>query len=845
MNIDKSLKKMLKGKTNIGFNMTKPARVGMSSIDLRANKMLNKKLNFPKISSKPSKKDWDGDGILNRRDCQPRNIMRQDKKNITPEERTAMNFALNILSKIQPAPNPLTDKQKLPDEHIRPGKKGLLRAREYFQRPEVKEKQKEYHQRPEVKERQKEYHQRPEVKEKQKEYIQRPEVKERKREYAKKYIQRPEVKEKQREYIQRPEVKERKREYFQRPEVKERQRESAKRYYKKQKWKNMSEEQRNEQRQIKPDTDGDRIPDEYDCQPDNVMRQDTVAGRYLNKPEYYMIIDYVAADIKPNAVVEIPNHKIKKEMPLVIEYIKQKGLNYHMYGNDMIVVYKGQYKYSKNIHPYEISNKYGADKFLGYPKKSVYGTNNLGYKSVEKKLINKGIKHEDLKVLDFVPYNLTPEETKIEIQKRKNLNLRTQQGNEDTDGDGVINVLDCNPNKNEQDWNIKQSNNITYMSPTKFLKKTEGLDTPQSQRQFLSKGYFDIEKNEIRPIKELGIHIKSSNKKVDIPYLGEKSGFGMREHKGRHRAYAAELAGENLIPVRIPKRQNNINLRTQQGNEDTDGDGVINVLDCNPNNKNEQDFSLKADTPIVDYPESYGAKAKLVYMSPDEYMKQSYKSHGGKKSGSANVKEYEFDSVTSYRAPFEQSKATSSKEEYDKYSKYMEQEQMDMIKAGLHLKEGVVPVPWLETRKGKLIGQEGRHRAVSAREMGYTQIPVKIVETDKNYIFNQELNQILNKYEQNPRGHSQGECHNAVSEIARLFLKYHRSSPYNMKVYQIQTAGPDQKQSNHVVLQVGETFYDPTGIQYSNIQGIKHQSRTTKLPLYYKVYKIAEVQPYL
>jgi len=85
----------------------------------------------------------------------------------------------------------------------------LKRAKEYYQRPEVKERykerMKEYYQRPEVKERYKEwgkeYNQRPEVKERLKEYYQRPEVKEKRKEWSEEYYQRPEVKEKAKEYM--------------------------------------------------------------------------------------------------------------------------------------------------------------------------------------------------------------------------------------------------------------------------------------------------------------------------------------------------------------------------------------------------------------------------------------------------------------------------------------------------------------------------------------------------------------------------------------------------------------------------------------------------------------------
>jgi len=45
------------------------------------------KLNIPSLSKGPTKKDWDGDGIPNFRDCQPRNIMRQDDREWDPYDK--------------------------------------------------------------------------------------------------------------------------------------------------------------------------------------------------------------------------------------------------------------------------------------------------------------------------------------------------------------------------------------------------------------------------------------------------------------------------------------------------------------------------------------------------------------------------------------------------------------------------------------------------------------------------------------------------------------------------------------------------------------------------------------
>ena len=60
------------------FNIDKTIKKIISKKPVFRKNMFGKKLNFPSMSAKPSKRDWDGDGILNWKDCQPRNIMRQD-----------------------------------------------------------------------------------------------------------------------------------------------------------------------------------------------------------------------------------------------------------------------------------------------------------------------------------------------------------------------------------------------------------------------------------------------------------------------------------------------------------------------------------------------------------------------------------------------------------------------------------------------------------------------------------------------------------------------------------------------------------------------------------------------
>jgi hypothetical protein len=105
--------------------------------------------------------------------------------------------------------------------------------KEYYQRPDVKKRQKEYYQKNKkyikeyqqknkdiIKEYQKEYYQRPYVKE----YYQQPDIKKRKKEYDKEYRQRSDIKKRQKEYNkeynQRPSIKKRKKKYMKKYNIK-------------------------------------------------------------------------------------------------------------------------------------------------------------------------------------------------------------------------------------------------------------------------------------------------------------------------------------------------------------------------------------------------------------------------------------------------------------------------------------------------------------------------------------------------------------------------------------------------------------------------------------------------
>lgn len=99
-------------------------------------------------------------------------------------------------------------------------------------------------------------------------------------------------------------------------------------------------------------------------------------------------------------------------------------------------------------------------------------------------------------------------------------------------------------------WNVKQAEKegriIREMRPRDYLKKTGTSD--EYLKTFEFDTYADTEKGKSRPIKELAEKIKSEDTLVDLPMVEDSFGG----HEGRHRALAAEIAGEGKIPVIVP-----------------------------------------------------------------------------------------------------------------------------------------------------------------------------------------------------------------------------------------------------------------------------------------------------
>ena len=166
------------------------------------------------------------------------------------------------------------------------------------------------------------------------------------------------------------------------------------------------------------------------------------------------------------------------------------------------------------------------------------------------------------KVFDLMGFNTRHFAVKDKVTKPQKAILKSNNWMKvwsDSDKDGVINGLDCQPRNKKRHMVFRKPLPGEYtvkMSPREYLTRSGepnwGYDSERNGQSY----YLDNEKD-YQHISELQKLLKDPKVEVPLPYttgkLGPRKWSDERvQQEGNHRAYAAELNGDKEIDVIVP-----------------------------------------------------------------------------------------------------------------------------------------------------------------------------------------------------------------------------------------------------------------------------------------------------
>lgn len=447
-------------------------------------------------------------------------------------------------------------------------------------------------------------------------------------------------------------------------------------------WDEMDAQQRNVARKNLPDTDGDRVPDDYDCSPNNTMRQDrfnTVVKKekgyitYQNPEGQQIIVS--AKNIKGLPSKEdvaymidtAPKEAFDKDLKIrVANKIspmgpRTTGTYEHRVSNiftgdervPQIIIYKNKYgKFSsEGVVPSYIRNIPGSD-VIGHE---------LGHHISDKYNVDTGIVRFSPPGRYIVNRNRKNIPTDVKQKWRFfNENYPKSEGGEEEFAEAFGSWM-YNPIPSPGNKSIISSNKpgLIY-SPEQYEKRYNKyiVGTPEGRQIIKEQEFFD------KNFKQL----KFSSSALEEDTLG----------------WQQDIQSSAV-------QQSNLQLRLQKGNEDTDGDGVINVMDCDPQDKDKQDWDIEAARKQGYYIEN---------MSPTMFLKKT-------------------------EGPLQTD--ISQRQTLQQYSDYDKGPQ-PITRLGRLIKspDVKVPIPFVGGKVGMGIAEhEGRHRAYASELAGLKNIPVR------------------------------------------------------------------------------------------------------------------------
>jgi hypothetical protein len=412
-------------------------------------------------------------------------------------------------------------------------------------------------------------------------------------------------------------------------------------------WKGFSNYTKNLMRQKYPDTDGDRIPDRWDCSPNNTFRQDWKhTYSFSGTDKNIRTVNLPPETFLKNTMEEVNIRALKQKDK---KFKNQKEYEDFVLRNESINWHKQQLKENKDVNiPFLTFDKQGNP--IGHEgRHTAKAAQLLGYKTIpvtieqSKQTINphtyfdleeykdqpwEGEEREKFvfqrgKINKWDRFIVNPDTGEwvrnsnyggyvheSRLQEKKVLNKFM----DDNDNDGVINALDCCPNDSTKQG---PGDNTEMFLPDGSLNP----NNPRVQWGAASKVKgkyvrFPIIQQEINPItKDIEKQVVGFGKRYinyeeqNLPNIKDVQKINKQMAQFQSKKLGEQYRDEYL---RKEKERENINREKYEKQmlnkfmDDNDNDGVINALDCAPNDPNKQDIR-------------WGRRPK--HMTPEEYLK--------------------------------------------------------------------------------------------------------------------------------------------------------------------------------------------------------------------------------
>jgi hypothetical protein len=469
--------------------------------------------------------------------------------------------------------------------------------------------------------------------------------------------------------------------------------------FKQKQWASFSSKKRNFLRNILPDTDGDRVPNKFDCSPLNTMRQDFTPFRYNDASKMTAARRFGGQNLKrlkklgqgrDRTVYALDKDKVLKVAK------NPGGLTQNTYEKDLD--WNHQIKPVPKRHATAIIDTLdtvtpGSKKFLMNKKIAIQ----TGETITDDAQFGMGSARAG-GYMGFYEDTNGPLKGMIIQANTKTIGLKNRQN---LKGDLLTFHHEIAHAKREEAMRKK---GLIPFDRSKPAWKTE----PIEYKEINEKGNeVTVLTDKVTPVADYEIEAEKYksriNKKINASNINLDSVYD-RHYKG-----ASEEKQQEWKEMSSEERA--IERDTLP---DGDGDRVPDKYDCNKDNIMEQGFVKRTENEALNFPNQFKSfdNVKVKKMSPYDYLNKVKFQEAWENLQDNNIKGFKhYDDM--------------SVEEYSK-SEWRHEPKISHLKKSLKRGDSIPGLELHEDREDMVVGHEGRHRAAAAMELGVREVPVSI-----------------------------------------------------------------------------------------------------------------------